>query len=286
MVIAVASGKGGTGKTTVAVSLALAASNDTGARPLLLDCDAEEPNCALFLDLDRVTGTPTGVPVPEVDPVKCDHCGRCAEICVWKAIAVAGDRVLVFRDLCHGCGSCTLMCPRGAISEIIHETGSIEEGSDGSVDYAGGVLNVGQAMPVPVISSLLEGHLKDREERTVILDSSPGSSCPMVETVKAADYVILVTEPTPFGLHDLDAAVRVVTDQLHIPSGVIVNRDGTGNDDVIEFCRERGLPVLARIPMDRRIAEALSEGTPLVNALPEYMDLFRGILRSIREMTA
>ncbi|OPL17696.1 MAG: hypothetical protein AVO35_08490 [Candidatus Aegiribacteria sp. MLS_C] len=286
MVIAVASGKGGTGKTTVAVSLALAASNDADARPLLLDCDVEEPNCALFLDLDRITRKPTGVLVPEVDPVKCDLCGRCAEVCVWKAIAVAGEKVLVFRDLCHGCGSCTLMCPRGAIHEIMHETGSIEESSNRSVDYAGGVLNVGQVMAVPVISALLDGHLRDRGKRTVILDSSPGSSCPMVETVKASDYVILVTEPTPFGLHDLDAAVRVVTDQLHIPSGVIVNRDGTGNDDVIDFCRERGLPVLARIPMDRRIAEVLSEGKPLVRALPEYMDLFREILATIGETTS
>jgi len=283
MVIAVASGKGGTGKTTVAVSLAMAAADRSSSKPLLLDCDVEEPNSGLFLDIDYTSGRDTGVLVPEVNHEKCTYCGRCAEVCVWNAIAIAGDKVLVFRDLCHGCGSCGLVCPESAITEIIHVTGRIEGGTDGSIDFARGILNVGQAMPVPVISSLLEEYLPKTGNTTVIIDSSPGTSCPVVEAVSGSDYVILVTEPTPFGLHDLKAAVDVVVNQLNIPAGVIINRDGIGDNDVEKYCLTANLPVLAKIPMDRRIAEMLSEGIPLLSGLPEYREIFLDILEYVRE---
>lgn len=282
MVIAVASGKGGTGKTTVAVSLAITAADQSGAKPLLLDCDVEEPNSGLFLDIDYSTGRDTGVLVPEVDLDKCTYCGRCAEVCVWNAIAVAGEKVLVFRDLCHGCGSCSLVCPEDAIGEITHVTGRIEGGTDGSINFARGILNVGQAMPVPVISSLLNEYLPQSGNSTVIIDSSPGTSCPVVEAVSRSDYVILVTEPTPFGLHDLKAAVDVVK-QLGIPAGVIINRDGIGNNDVEKYCHSAYLPILAKIPMDRRIAEMLSEGIPLLRGLPEYKEVFLDVLAAVRE---
>ena len=282
MVIAVASGKGGTGKTTVAVSLAMAASRQSSAKPLLLDCDVEEPNSGLFFDIVYSTGRDTGVLVPEVDLDKCTYCGRCAEVCVWNAIAVAGEKVLVFRDLCHGCGSCSLVCPEDAISEITHVTGRIEGGTDGSINFARGILNVGQAMPVPVIASLLDEYLPESGNTTVIIDSSPGTSCPVVEAVSRSDYVILVTEPTPFGLHDLRAAVDVVVNQLHIPAGVIINRDGIGNNEVEKYCQSASLPVLAKIPMDRRIAEMLSEGIPLLRGLPEYREVFTEILAAVR----
>ncbi|MBN2587059.1 MAG: ATP-binding protein [Candidatus Fermentibacteraceae bacterium] len=283
MVIAVASGKGGTGKTTVAVSLALAAAGTSDSRPLLLDCDVEEPNSGLFLDIDYTFEKKTGVPVPVVDPDRCDFCGTCSEVCVWNAIAVAGRKVLVFRDLCHGCGSCTLACPRGAITEVTHVTGLLEGGSDGLIDFARGTLNVGQAMAVPVISALLENYLPVSDERTVVIDSSPGTSCPMVEAVGSSDYVILVTEPTPFGLHDLKAAVEVVVGQLGLPAGVVINRDGIGNSDVEHYCHRQGLPLLARIPMDRKIAEVLSDGTSLIQGLPEYRDMFIEILEKVKE---
>ena len=283
MVIAVASGKGGTGKTTVAVSLAIAAAYQSSSKPLLLDCDVEEPNSGLFLDIDYSSGRDTGVLVPEVDLDKCTYCGRCAEVCVWNAIAVAGEKVLVFRDLCHGCGSCSLVCPEGAIAEITHVTGRIEGGTDGSIDFARGVLNVGQAMPVPVISSLLDEYLPKTGNSTVIIDSSPGTSCPVVEAVSRSDYVVLVTEPTPFGLHDLKAAVDVVVSQLNIPAGVIINRDGIGNNEVEKYCQTANLPILAKIPMDRRIAEMLSEGIPLLSGLPEYREVFLDILAAVRK---
>jgi len=283
MVIAVASGKGGTGKTTVAVSLAMAASRQSSAKPLLLDCDVEEPNSGLFLDIDYSAGRDTGVLVPEVDLDKCTYCGKCAEVCVWNAIAVAGEKVLVFRDLCHGCGSCSLVCPEGAISEITHVTGRIEGGTDGSINFARGILNVGQAMPVPVITSLLDEYLPESGDTTVIIDSSPGTSCPVVEAVSRSNYVILVTEPTPFGLHDLKAAVDVVVNQLNIPAGVIINRDGIGNNEVEKYCQSARLPILAKIPMDRRIAEMLSNGIPLLRGLPEYRDLFLEILATVEK---
>jgi len=283
MVIAVASGKGGTGKTTVAVSLAIAASSESSEKPVLLDCDVEEPNSGLFLDIEYTSGRECGVLVPEVDHDKCSYCGKCAEVCVWNAIAVAGEKVLVFRDLCHGCGSCALVCPEDAITEIIHVTGKIEGGTDGSISFARGILNIGQAMPVPVITSVLDEYLPESGDTIVIIDSSPGTSCPVVEAVSSSDYVVLVTEPTPFGLHDLKAAVDVVVNQLNIPAGVIINRDGIGNDDVEQYCQAEQLPVLGKIPMDRRIAEMLSRGIPLLKGLPEYGDFFRDILASIRQ---
>ncbi len=284
MVISVASGKGGTGKTMVAVSLALAAAEEeAGSRPLLLDCDVEEPNAGLFLDPDYSLQRETGVLVPEVDDDKCTYCGKCAEVCVWNAIAVAGSKTLVFRDMCHGCSSCMLVCPENAIKEILHVTGKIEGGTASSVDFARGVMNIGQAMPVPTISSLLKEYLPREREGLVIIDAPPGTSCPVVEAVSRSDYVVLVTEPTPFGLHDLKAAVDVVVNQLGIQTGVIINRDGIGDMKVEEYCNSEKLPVLARIPMDRKIAEVLSEGIPLIQGCPEYGKVFLDILNRIRE---
>jgi len=283
MVISVASGKGGTGKTTVAVGLALAASKDPSRSVHLLDCDVEEPNAGLFLDVQWQSEEITGVLVPKVDIETCTFCGKCSETCVWNAIAVAGEKVLVFDDLCHGCGSCSLICPHGAISEELHGTGLLESGISGGIQFARGVLNVGQAMPVPVISALLKNHLPKDPAATVILDSSPGTSCPVVEVLGKSDFAVLVTEPTPFGLHDLRAAVEIVQGQMGIPTGVIINRDGIGNDCVDVFCRERALPILARIPMDMRIARILSKGIPLTKGLPEYEAFFNDVLSSIEK---
>ncbi len=213
MIIAVASGKGGTGKTTVAVNLALSIVTDArGTADLLfLDCDVEEPNAHLFLNPTIERREEVGVLIPEVDYDKCTFCGRCGEVCAYHAIAVVKPKVLIFSELCHGCGSCTLNCPEEAIHEVLNVTGVIEEGRAGSIRFAHGILNIGEPMAVPVIRQLKEriGEADLRPHSIVVLDASPGTSCPVVETMRGADFVLMVTEPTPFGLHDLRLAVEV-----------------------------------------------------------------------------
>ncbi len=289
MIIAVASGKGGTGKTTVAVSLALSLTDGRGTQPLLLDCDVEEPNAALFLDAQLGERREVGLLIPSVDLEKCIHCGRCAEVCQYHAIASVGEKVLVFPELCHGCGSCTLNCPTEAIAEVLNVMGTIERGWAGQVEFAQGTMDVGQAMAVPIIRQLKRWVLPDDPcmDRPIILDSPPGSSCPVVETMRGTDFVLMVTEPTPFGLHDLRIAVEVARGELGLPVGVVINRDGVGDKGVEEYCAVEDIPVLMRIPLDRRIAEACSEGKPPVLALPEYRprfrELFEGIVRVVEE---
>ena len=296
MIIAVASGKGGTGKTTVATSLALSipatdARKETdqsvhSAHPLFLDCDVEEPNAALFLQPVLEHYEEVGIPVPEVDFTKCTYCGRCAEVCVWHAIAVVGQKVLVFPELCHGCGSCTLNCPEDAISERLNVMGSLESGPAGPIDFGQGTLDVGQAMGVPIIRQLKKKHLPGTGQRVAVLDAQPGTSCPVVETMRDADFVLLVTEPTPFGLHDLRLTVEVARDELGLPLGVVINRDGVGDAGVDEYCAAEGLPILMRIPLDRRIAEAISEGQSLVETLPEYRAAFQALYQQIAQLAA
>jgi len=292
VIITVASGKGGTGKTTVAVSLALSmapAQQDSTdkksvnpANPLFLDCDVEEPNAALFLKPAIKERREVGQLIPEVDFDKCTYCGRCAEVCQYHAIAVVPQRVLVFPELCHGCGSCTLNCPEKAIHEVLHVTGTIERGWAGPVEFAQGTMNVGEPMAVPIIRQLKQWVIPPRPgDRPIILDAPPGTACPVVESMRGADFVLLVTEPTPFGLHDLRLAVEVARDELGLPVGVVVNRDGVGDRGVDDYCAAKDIPILMRIPLDRRIAEAYSEGTPLVEALPEYRGRFADLWRRI-----
>ncbi len=291
MIVAIASGKGGTGKTTVATSLALSLVAETAdppieavaAAPILLDCDVEAPNSGLFLDL-LIEGTEEiPIAIPVVDPATCTYCGICADVCAWNALSVLPEEVLVFPDLCHGCGSCTLICPENAISEGKRRIGALEWGRADGLVFGRGILDTGQALAVPVIKRLKERHPAGADSPVVILDAPPGTSCPLVETLRGADYALLVTEPTPFGLHDLRLAVEVARDELEIPVGVVVNRDGIGDSGVDEYCSRERIPVLMRIPLDRRIARALSEGRALVDALPEYRPLFLELWRRIRE---
>ncbi len=289
MIIAIASGKGGTGKTTVASGLALSLATADGQNAAtrgthlrFLDCDVEEPNAALFLKPAFDHREEVGILIPEVDLDLCTFCGRCAEVCVWHAIAVVGQRVLIFAELCHGCGSCALNCPEAAIHELLHVMGSLESGKAGRISFSHGTLNIGEAMAVPIIRQLKAKHM-DRPggDGITILDASPGTSCPVVETMRGADFVLLVTEPTPFGLHDLRLAVQVARDELGLPVGVVVNRDGVGDAAVDRYCADEDIPILMRIPLDRRIAEAISGGQPLVEALPEYRSRFRELYEQI-----
>ena len=255
MIIAVASGKGGTGKTTVATSLALAIS---GSSPVILDCDVEAPNAHLFLKPQFDQRQQVSMLIPEVDEGRCTGCGRCAEVCQFHAIVVLAGKVLVFPELCHGCGSCGLNCLEEAILEVSRPLGVLEAGTamDG-IRFSHGVLNVGEPMAVPVIHQLKDWKPFPNGE-VIIRDAPPGTSCPVVESIRGADFAILVTEPTPFGLHDLRLAAQLTRD-LDLPAGVVVNRDGVGDAGVDETCRQEGLPIMMRIPLDRHIGEAIAQ---------------------------
>lgn len=268
MIISVASGKGGTGKTLVATSLALSLKDKYDVQ--LLDCDVEEPNDHIFLKPDISRSEAVSIPVPEVDEEKCTHCGKCAEVCVYKAIAVVKEYVLIFPELCHGCGACSYLCPEKVISEVPHEIGVIETGHADSIDFGHGKLSIGQAMAPPVIRKVKE--LAD-ENKVVIIDASPGTSCPVVEAIKGSDFCLLVTEPTPFGLNDLVLAVETVR-QLDIPCGIVLNRAGVGDGKTEEYCRKENIPILLTIPLDTGIAGFYSRGIPLVEGMPHYKNSF------------
>jgi MinD superfamily P-loop ATPase len=275
MIISVASGKGGTGKTLVATSLALSLEDGT---PQLLDCDVEEPDAHVLLRPSLHSASPVMQPVPKVDEARCTFCGRCSEVCAFNAIAVMGKTVLLLPELCHGCGACTYVCPEGAITEEGREVGVVEAGMAGSIRFAQGRLSIGEAMPVPVIRAVKA--LADTST-TVVIDAPPGTSCPVVEAVRGSDFCLLVTEPTPFGLHDLSLAAEL-TRELAIPCGVIVNRDCPGDDGIDRYCAEQGLPVLLRIPFDRHIAELYCRGLTLAEGMPEWKADFRDLFEKVR----
>jgi MinD superfamily P-loop ATPase len=278
MIISVASGKGGTGKTLVATSLAL--SLEGRYRVQLLDCDVEEPNAHLFLRPVITHIEPVCISVPMIDTKICNYCGRCAEACAYHAIAVVPKHVLTFLELCHGCGACSYLCPEKAITEKSREIGIVEVGHSNGMDFAHGKLNIGEAMAPPVIRRVKEFANHDG---TVIIDVPPGISCPVVESVKNSDFCVLVTEPTPFGLNDLVLAVETVR-QLKIPCGVIINRAGVGDGKVEEYCQKESIPILLTIPLDAGIARLYSKGITLVAGVPMWKNDFIELFDKIGDM--
>jgi len=278
MIISVASGKGGTGKTLVATSLSLSLSDNHKVQ--LLDCDVEEPNANILLRLAMKPSQPVYVPIPKVDETKCTYCGKCAEVCAYNAIAVLKEKVLVFPELCHGCGACSYLCPESAITEEGREMGVVERGDSGNLELIQGKINVGEAMAPPVIREV-----KKYIDPTniVIIDVPPGTSCPVVEAVEGSDFCLLVTEPTPFGLNDLSLAVEVVR-KLGISCGVVINRVGIGDKEVEQYCHREGIPILLRIPLDRNIAMLYSQGIPLIEGMPRWREDFLGLFQSMDTM--
>ncbi len=278
MIISVASGKGGTGKTLVATSLALALKDREKVQ--LLDCDVEEPDAHIFLRPVITRSEPVSILVPNVNAQKCTYCGKCAEVCAYHAIAVLKGHVIVFFQLCHGCGACSYLCPEKAISEMKREMGIIEWGHADGVEFVQGKLSIGEAMPTPVIREVKE---KASHDAVVVIDVSPGTSCPVVESIKDSDFCLLVTEPTPFGLNDLVLAVETVR-KLSIPCGVVINRAGVGDGKVEQYCVEQNIPVMLTIPMNSGIARLYSKGITLAEGLPNWKKEFARLFERIGEI--
>jgi len=278
MILSVASGKGGTGKTLVATSLALSLKDKYSVK--LLDCDVEEPNDHIFMKPNITRSEAVSIPVPSVDSEICNHCGKCGEVCAFNAIAVINEKVLIFPELCHGCGACSYLCPERAISEAANTIGVIEMGNADGIDFVHGKLDVGQMMAPPIIRKVKE--FSDTDEVTII-DASPGTSCPVVEAISDSDFCVLVTEPTPFGLNDLILAVETVR-QLGIPCGIVLNRADVGDGKTEEYCHKENIPILLTIPLDMDIAGYYSRGIPLVEGMPEYKNGFIELYNKIGEI--
>lgn len=273
MIISVASGKGGTGKTTISVNMALA----LGSGVELLDCDVEEPNAHLFLKPIIERSEKVEAPVPLVDLQKCTFCRKCSDICRFNALAVVKKKVLVFQELCHSCGGCMAVCPEGAITETGRELGTLNFGARADIHFINGQLRVGEAMSPPLIKRV---RAAADQKRITIIDAPPGTSCPVIAAMNGADFILMVTEPTPFGLHDLKLAVEAVR-MLGMPCGLVINRADIGDRKVFDYAESEKLPVLLTIPFERRIAEAYSRGKNIVEEFPEWRQRFRELFDKI-----
>ena len=287
MIITVASGKGGTGKTTIATNLARTIAQmgkaENESSTWLIDCDVEAPNSALFIHptFDKEKKVERLLPVINHD--QCTGHGVCVNVCESNAIAIAGGKTLFFKELCHACGSCVLSCPENAIYEIAEMIGLLQQGTSGPLKFAQGILEIGFSSPTPIIRDLKKWIIPQETEpgSTYILDASPGTACPVVESFRGADFALLVTEPTPFGLHDLKLVAELISKEFQIPSGIVINKSGRGDEIIEQFASEINIPILMRIPLSRDIAEAYARGNLLVEAFPQYQDQFSNLHKKI-----
>ncbi len=277
MLISIASGKGGTGKTTVACNLAWAAS--TVEPVTFLDCDVEEPDSHFYLKPEWAGEEEVQVPAPVIDASCCDGCGKCSEFCRFNALAAIKGDVLVFPELCHGCGGCAIACPLDCITYTDRRIGVVRKGSRGEVNLFQGLLDIGEPMAIPVVKRVKENR---EDSGLTIIDCPPGTGCPMVNAIRDSDYCILVTEPSPFGKHDLELA-HLAAVELGIPHGVIVNRSSPGDAIIDDYCEEEGLSVLGRIPFSREMAEACSRGEMRVETDETWSWRFLKILEEVRK---
>jgi MinD superfamily P-loop ATPase len=279
MIVSVASGKGGTGKTTVSASLAFVWDGPVHA----VDLDVEEPNLHLFLNPGIVASEKAHMPIPVVEEALCTHCSACSDLCQFKAISDLKTLVLTFPEMCHGCGGCMAVCPVKAISKGTRELGEISWGEAGRLHFLMGRLRVGEAMSPPLMRQVKArlGQLLALKGGDAILDAPPGVSCPAVNAVMDSDVILLVTEPTPFGFYDFELAWRAFS-PFDKPMGAVINRAGIGNDAVYRFCREKGIPILAQIPYDRTIAEAYSQGRIIAESSPVLREVFVSLMGEIR----
>ena len=276
--IAIASGKGGTGKTTLSVALAEVAALKHCVS--YLDCDVEEPNGGIFIKPQNVVTERVTVLVPTLESDLCQGCGKCGKICQFSAIVTIGGKALIFPEMCHNCGGCILVCPNKALTEVPHEVGSLNSGSRNNIQVIEGVLDIGNTMAPPIIKAVKK---VKTESDIQIIDAPPGTSCPMVSTISDVDFVILVTEPTPFGLNDLKLAVETVR-VIGIPFGIIINRSDIGDQKVVDYCQEEGLNLLLEIPSSRKIAEAYSCGKSICTAEPMLKYKLEDLLQEISEV--
>jgi MinD superfamily P-loop ATPase len=277
MKICVASGKGGTGKTTVATNLALSIDEPVQ----LIDCDVEEPNAHLLLHPELEKTEPVYTEIPLINRALCTNCSACSQFCQFHAIFTTAEKILIFPELCHSCGGCAKVCPSKAITWEKYKIGTLHFSTVDDIELIYGELEIGKPMSVPIIKAAKKYMCQNG---LIILDSPPGTSCPFVETVRGSDFCILVTEPTPFGLHDLKIAVEVLQ-RINVPFGVVVNRAGIGNAELYDYCKKEKITILLEIPYQRRIAELYSQGMPFSLELPEWPEKFQTLYKKIKELT-